>query len=205
MDTMQIAGLWSKLKTQFYLFTEKWGLIQEPTEEAYERYNFSIHNLEEQMFLKRLWSICAIEELSEFAHAFEDGEDHVKEEACDFFNFMMSGFIAMGLNPEGLPVVELDFKTNWRAAYNNPRAVFMTERDLWELTDAIHYALNKLKNRPWTQANFKVDLGKFTPRIIKVWNLSWDFIQRVFSSWEDFEEHFNAKIDTNIARINTGY
>lgn len=191
-----MKGIYDKLKTQFYLFTHKWGLIEAPTEKAYQEYNFSIHNLEEQMFLKRLWSICAIEELSEFVHAEEDGAEHMKEEACDFFNFLMSGFIAMGYEYDTLP---FDCH-NWGWRYCS-----VTDPFLWEITDSIHYAMNKLKNRPWTQSNFKVDLGKFNPRIQKVGELSWQFILRVFDSMEDFEHHFNKKIETNIHRIKSGY
>ncbi len=195
----RVNGLWTKLKKQFYLFTHKWGYIDKPTAKAYKDYNFSIHNLEEQMFIKRLWSICAVEELSEYDHAEEDGKDHLKEEACDFFNFVMSGFIAMGYKPGskicswGLENLEFHNKDKVEGWF------------LWRISDAIHYATNKLKNRPWTQANFKVDMLKFEERAEKVWIYTWFFISMVFESWEDFEKHFNAKIDTNIKRIRSGY
>ena len=198
----EVTGMWSKLKKQFYLFTEKWGYIDKPTAKAYKQYHFSIHNLEEQNFIKRLWSVCAVEELSEYWHAFEDGEDHIKEECCDYFNFVMSGFIAMGYELKDFPPID-------------PKADFGEQLDiedkekikkmLWELSDAIHYATNKLKNRPWTQANFKVDMGKFVPRIMNVWNLTWAFIRLNFKDWNDFIKHFNAKIDINIKRIRSKY
>lgn len=197
-STREVNGMWTKLKRQFYLFTQKWGYIDKPTAKAYKEYNFSIHNLEEQNFIKRLWSVCAVEELSEYWHAFPDGEDHVKEECCDFFNFVMSGFIAMGYTPKMLPAVDL---TKW---YGKEEKIEL-QKCLWEISDAIHYATNKLKNRPWTQANFKVDMGKFVPRIERVWNYTWTFIKSNFNSWDDFQKHFNAKIDINIKRIRSKY
>lgn len=199
----KMNGLWTKLEKQFYLFTQKWGYIDKPTAKAYKAYNFSIHNLEEQMFIKRLWSICAVEELSEWYHAREDGEDHLKEEACDFFNFVMSGFIAMGYTPKDFNNI-IDLEGEWNV--DKHEAPVLTEGYLlWLASDAIHYATNKLKNRPWTQSNFKVDLGKFEPRIKKVWEVTWTFIRYNFTSFEDFEKHFNHKIDTNLKRIRSGY
>lgn len=195
----EMSGMWTKLKKQFYLFTEKWGYIEKPTAKAYKEYNFSIHNLEEQNFIKRLWSICAVEELSEYYNAFPDGEDHVKEECCDFFNFVMSGFIAMGYELKDLPQVDI---FSGYSTFGNERYKINA---LWEITDAIHHATNKLKNRPWTQANFKVDMGKFVPRIYLVWNLTWVFIKLNFKDWKDFMKHFNAKIDINIKRIRSKY
>ena len=197
----EVNGLWTKLRKQFYLFTEKWGYITKPTAKAYTEYNFSIHNLEEQNFIKRLWSVCAVEELSEYWHAFEDGEDHVKEECCDFFNFIMSGFIAMGYTPEDFPKMPVNEEFKGIKLPNREDL----PKILWTLSDSIHYATNKLKNRPWTQANFKVDMGKFLPRILQVWILSWGFIKINFSSWNDFMKHFNAKIDINIKRIRSKY
>lgn len=196
----KMNGLWTKLKKQFYLFTQKWGYIDKPTAKAYKDYNFSIHNLEEQMFIKRLWSICAVEELSEFYYARPDGEDHRKEEACDFFNFVMSGFIAMGYSPKDLPSLEDSIRFDFLCP-----SLEAADNSLWDITNSIHYAMNKLKNRPWTQSNFKVDLGKFEPRIFRVWTLTWLFITNVFDSWKDFEKHFNHKINTNIKRIRSGY
>ena len=192
----ETTGMWNKLKKQFYLFTEKWGYISKPTAKAYKEYNFSIHNLEEQNFIKRLWSICAVEELSEYWHAFEDGEDHVKEECCDFFNFVMSGFIAMEFELKDFPEVDPTIGYHKRK---------LDAKELWKISDAILYATNKLKNRPWTQANFKVDMGKFIPRIKTVWMLTWSFIKANFDSWEDFMKHFEAKIDINIKRIRSKY
>ena len=195
----EVIGMWTKLKKQFQLFTYKWNYIDKPTAKAYKDYNFSIHNLEEQNFIKRLWSVCAVEELSEYWHAFEDGEDHVKEECCDFFNFVMSGFIAMGYELKDFPEINI----------HEPFGKFANkdciQRCLWDISDAIHYATNKLKNRPWTQSNFKVDMGKFIPRIMKVWNLTWMFIRLNFKDWNDFMKHFNAKIDINIKRIRSKY
>ena len=194
----ELTGMWSKLKKQFYLFTEKWGYIDKPTAKAYKDYNFSIHNLEEQNFIKRLWSVCAVEELSEYYHAFEDGEEHVKEECCDFFNFVMSGFIAMGYEIKDLPKVDIE-----KGFHQSKKK--LEDEHLWKISDCIHHATNKLKNRPWTQANFKVDMGKLTPRIEKVWRVTWWFIKHNFSSWKDFMKHFNAKIDINIKRIRSKY
>ena len=194
----ELTGMWSKLKKQFYLFTEKWGYIDKPTAKAYKDYNFSIHNLEEQNFIKRLWSVCAVEELSEYWHAFEDGEDHVKEECCDYFNFVMSGFIAMGYEIKDLPKVDIE-----KGFHQSKKK--LEDEHLWKISDCIHHATNKLKNRPWTQANFKVDMGKLTPRIEKVWRVTWWFIKHNFSSWKDFMKHFNAKIDINIKRIRSKY
>ena len=193
-------SLWAKLETQFYLFTQKWGLINEPTKESWEEYNFSIHNLEEQNFIKRLWSICAVEELAEFMEAFEDGEDHIKEEACDFFNFLMSGFIALGYNWRDL---KDSFNPIYMKFFDWPD--FVQPMELWRITEKIHLAMNKLKNRPWTDSNFKVDMLVFTKRVKDVWVFGWRFIQDVFKDWNDFEDHFNKKIATNIHRIKTGY
>lgn len=199
MNSMtELTGMWSKLKKQFYLFTEKWGYIDKPTAKAYKDYNFSIHNLEEQNFIKRLWSVCAVEELSEYYHAFVDGEEHVKEECCDFFNFVMSGFIAMGYEIKDLPKVDIE-----KGFHQSKKK--LEDEHLWKISDCIHHATNKLKNRPWTQANFKVDMGKLTPRIEKVWRVTWWFIKHNFSSWKDFMKHFNAKIDINIKRIRSKY
>lgn len=191
--------LWNKLEEQFYRFIQKWGYIKEPTKEAWQQYNFSIHNLEEQNLIKRLWSTCAIEELAEFVDAAKDGVEHQEEELCDFFNFLCSGYIAMGYSWRDVGMYPFPAMNFWGAPH------FIAHIDLWEITKTIHLAMNKLKNRPWTDSNFKVDMLKFEELIKSVAKQAQRLICDYFFSWEEFLEEIEKKIQINKERMETGY
>jgi hypothetical protein len=195
----KLIKLGEDCKKQFYTYTKMWGIIPEATKKAYDSFNFSLDNFDEQMFIKRIWSVCAVEELSEMYHAGREGDnDHYKEEAIDFFNFCISGFIAMGDEPFPKDKEFWVTKTDWEDG-------IVLDKGLWEMADAIHYATNKLKSRPWTQANFKVDRLKFDERSEKIFGLMWTIIAKVFASQEDFLDHFYRKYKVNMDRIRTGY
>lgn len=195
----QMNQLWDELENQFYCFIQRWGYIKEPTKEAWKEYNFSIHNLEEQNLIKRLWSVCAIEELAEFVEAKKDGPGHEREELCDFFNFFCSGLIAMGYNWKDVNLHPFPAMHFWG---NNTWVGLM---DLWGITETVHLAMNKLKNRPWTDSFFKVDLLKFELLVKKVTKLVQRILTDYFGSWQDFQYEVRKKIEINKRRMESGY
>lgn len=137
-------------------------------------YDFDINCYEDQQLLKDFLEIRFVEELTE---ATEDliHPDHFLEEMVDAFNFLMEAYIIYGWDYRNL--------TNWPEYFRDSSNKddfknllnFLTS-DFLPITKKEFYAqfylvveatgktCNKLKNRPWKQCQYLVDLIVFEER-----------------------------------------
>jgi hypothetical protein len=159
--------------------------------------NFDIDVYEDQEVFKRYaWRVT--EEITE---ALEDLEhpQHFKEEITDAFNFLIELYHLYGWRLENLSPLEIPIK---HVVGDKEKAY---EIYSMKVIKQLGLTCNLLKNRPWRQSQYLVDLLIFEERFKKVWE---DFIFLLAvceMTKEELFDQWSLKYQVNDFRITSKY
>ena len=171
----------------------------------WDSYDFSIDCGEDQLKFKDMMQIRFIEELTE-ATADMENEDHFWEEISDALNFFLSGYIMLGKDLNKLPNPEIYLWPRADCKGELPNSASQACLDFYPVVHSVGYLCNLLKNRPWSQSNYLVDLLQFEERLETLWKVFWKFLgQKLFLGRDKIFDMFLRKVKVNQYRIETGY
>lgn len=160
-------------------------------------YNFDINCLEDQQLLKDFLQIRFIEELTE-ASVDMDNRNHFEEEIIDAFNFLVEAYILYGYSYKDLKSwVDFDFEHS----QNSNNNVHM----LYSVVEKVGKTCNLLKNRPWKQSQYLVDLYLFEENLKKIWAFFNKLCSYFNISLDKLFEVWSLKYQVNKFRIRTRY
>jgi hypothetical protein len=87
----------------------------------------------------------------------------------------------------------------------NDNLLLTRDGHMWLLTYKIGMACNKLKNRPWKQQQYLVDLLIFEERLLEVWKTFWVLCDHFNISIKDLYSEWSKKYQVNEFRLRTKY
>lgn len=190
-------------KKQFLAFEVVEGVIQEPTDKAWEDYSFSIDCPQDQMKFKDMLQIRFIEELTEASMAVDD-KNHFHEEVTDALNFFLTSYIMLGKDLSKLSDPS-KFLELGREGKLMVRTVVDMKVLFYQMVEAAGYLCNLLKNRPWSQSNYLVSMLDFEERLENLWSIFWTGLGSLGFYEENLFDLFSKKLSVNLFRIETGY
>lgn len=183
---------------------------------------FDIDIYEDQMLLKDFLLVRAVEEITEAGSAIKANHvEHYKEEMIDVFNFLVETAIILGdkysidvldneslyhyFNGEGF-VRDVDaLDANYTDEENQFYRVSNILKALYDLIQCIGELTNLLKQRPWRESQYPVDLVTFKARWERVWLNFW-LTQKYYGfSWKEFRAIWSKKYQVNKFRIDSNY
>lgn len=171
--------------------------------------DFDINCYEDQVYIKD-FMFRFMEELTE-ATVDWDYRDHFYEELLDSFNFLTLIFIIYDWNDKNLPT--------WDDKSVEDKMIFWEEEGtkaiipdvnglkakFYDVIEATGYAANLLKNRPWKQCQYMVDLYWFEPRMREIWAKFNSLCDACGLSLKRLYEIWSQKYQCNVFRMDTGY
>lgn len=166
--------------------------------------DFDINCYEDQRLIKDFLQIRFVEELNE-ATLDLDHYDHFEEEMIDALNFLMEVYIIYGWRyGKELPLwidCSPEFETKdipWHKG---------TEFMAWfyQVIEKVGAACNLLKNRPWKESQYLVDLELFEPLLRQVWEEFNTLCIRLDLSKQRLFEVWSQKYQVNVYRLSTNY
>lgn len=169
-------------------------------------YDFDINCYEDQQLLKDFLEIRFVEELTEATEDMEH-EDHFLEEMIDALNFLVEAYIIYGWGPK-------DLKPG--TAYLNKFDDDSKPHDLtgvdnilfacfYYLVESVGKTCNKLKNRPWKQCQYLVDLIVFEERFKEIFKWFMYVCNYCRITQETLFKVWSQKYQCNLYRISTRY
>lgn len=169
--------------------------------------DFDINVYSDQQTLKDFLQIRFIEEITE-ATADVHHEDHFLEEIVDAFNFLVEAYIIYGWDYKDLP--------EWKNIYQNdsrkgPIAIEVQSQapyfgtQFYQVVQAVGNACNLLKNRPWRQSQYLVDLLEFEKLFKSIWSEFNALCDGVGITKKMIYETWSLKYQVNIYRLKTKY
>jgi hypothetical protein len=158
-----------------------------------KEYSFDINCLEDQQLLKDFLQIRFIEELTE-ATADLKNKDHFKEEIIDALNFLMEAYILYGYNYSDLQ--------DWLIYVKGKKDL---NYYMYSIIQEVGNTCNLLKNRPWKQSQYLVDLYIFEHLFKNIWILFNILCCQVEIKEEELFEVWSLKYQVNKFRIKTRY
>jgi hypothetical protein len=194
---------------------------------------FDIDIYEDQMLLKEFLLERVVEEITEASIALRNHHiEHYKEEMIDVFNFLLETKIILG-DKYSLHHSREDEKNYDRDNADTVNGYFFEGYEYWgdpellnygkhddetiadlrnllipylyRLIEAIGELTNLLKQRPWRESQYPVDLLTFKQRWQKIIDQFWD-IQIAFGfNWEEFKAIWSKKYQVNKFRIESNY
>lgn len=193
--------LYEQAKKQFLNFEVIEGVLDKPTQKAWDEYNFSIDCPSDQLKFKDMLQIRFIEELTE-ASADTQNQDHFFEEIIDSVNFFLSAYIMLGvdLNKFHHPEDFLKEKSNLKIPVDKDLAFWH-----YSLVHLTGHLCNLLKNRPWSQSNYLVSMIDFNERLEELWDRFWNYLGYLGMSKENIFDLFAKKFSVNKFRIESKY
>lgn len=190
--------LFDLAKEQFLAYEKIEGI------DNWEKYDFSIDCSEDQLKFKDMLQIRFIEELTE-ATADMENEDHFWEEISDALNFFLSAYIMLGIDLNHLPNPE-EYLTKVPGPGLVPTSAGEASLIFYPLVHGVGYLCNLLKNRPWSQSNYLVDMLQFNERLNRLWVGFWKTMgNKLYLNREKIFDMFLRKVKVNQYRIETGY
>lgn len=187
--------LYAKHKEMFLAFMKIEGV------DNWEEYNFSIDVPEDQMRLKDFLQIRFIEELTE-ATVDMHNHQHFLEEITDAFNFFLTAYVCLDKKFEWINSPVKFTEENLTSVLNDKKTLFS---DLYEVVESVGKVCNLLKNRPWAQSNYLVDLIIFDKELESLWFRFNMFINNLNIDLAYLYEMWSKKYQVNMFRIRTGY
>ena len=196
-----IHEIFDKQKYLYKVFSEK---IEKNAPE-----DFDINCFEDQVYIKD-FMFRFMEELTE-ATVDWNYKDHFYEELLDSFNFLTLIFIIYGWDGNqldewntGKPEESL---IDWDP--NKTKAIIRDENKLkakfYEVIEITGYSANLLKNRPWKQSQYMVDLYLLEPRLKSIWTKFNELCNYCGLSFEKLYMIWSQKYQCNVFRMETGY
>ena len=183
---------------------------------------FDIDIYEDQMLLKEFLLERAVEEITEAGAAIKANHvEHYKEEMIDVFNFLIETAIILGdqypIDVSDNGAVENYFNgeeffgdvdtldANYTDEENQVHRVSNILKALYDLIQCIGELTNLLKQRPWRESQYPVDLITFKARWKRVWLNFW-LTQKYYGfNWKEFKAIWSKKYQVNKFRIESNY
>ena len=169
--------------------------------------NFDINVYSDQQILKDFLQIRFIEELTE-ATADVKHEDHFLEEIIDAFNFLVEAYLIYGWTYKDLPpwqnIYQSDSDKLPIGIESQSRLAHFGSQFYWVVQD-VGNACNLLKNRPWRQSQYLVDLLEFEKMFKRIWNQFNRLCDGVGITRKMIFETWSLKYQVNIYRLKTKY
>lgn len=183
---------------------------------------FDIDIYEDQMLLKDFLLVRAVEEITEAGAAIKANHvEHYKEEMIDVFNFLIETAIILG---DQYPIDVSDNESlynyfngeeffgdvdtldaNYTDEENQVHRVSNILKALYDLIQCIGELTNLLKQRPWRDSQYPVDLLTFKARWKRVWLNFW-LTQKYYGfNWKEFKAIWSKKYQVNKFRIESNY
>jgi hypothetical protein len=159
--------------------------------------NFDINTYQDQQILKDFLQIRFIEELTEAYEDFEN-RDHLLEELTDAFNFLVAAYIIYGYTPS-----DLEEWQDMPDYYGNDKEFFA--KDFWDIVQSVGECCNHLKNRPWRQSQYFVDLYSFEPKFKKIMTKFNMLCNMLNISKKQIFEQWSLKYQVNKFRLDSNY
>jgi hypothetical protein len=185
---------------------------------------FDIDIYEDQMLLKDFLLVRAVEEITEAGAAIKANHvEHFKEEIIDVFNFLVETKIILGDDYKidndlvGNPIKDY-LEKDWYMK-DTPTDINKKELDeeeiqyrlthifihLFHLVENIGLLTNLLKQRPWRESQYPVDVLTFRERWDNIWANFWLTLSFIGFSFEEFKAIWSKKYQVNKFRIESNY
>lgn len=158
--------------------------------------DFDINTPEDQSLFKDFMEIRVVEELVESTLTLrENNRHHFLEEMVDALNFLVEAYLLYGWDYS-----DLDRWSEW---------TFFGSDNLFEcyymVVESIGECCNLLKNRPWKEGQYLVDLYRFEPLFKSVWVNFNKLCNKVNISDRELIDTWSLKYQVNKFRIRTKY
>lgn len=192
---------------EFYDVARKQFLAYEKLEGIpdWEAHDFSIDCADDQARFKDMLEIRFVEELTEASACLDEGIEHFLEEITDSINFLLSAYIMAGYDPlRDLPGIQ-DFLSLGSNGVKKPGSIDEMALPAYNLVHRVGWTCNLLKNRPWAQSNYLVDLLQFKERMTDLWIYFWTWIGSLGINKIMLFDLFERKVEVNRFRIKSGY
>lgn len=192
---------------EFYDVARKQFLAYEKLEGIpdWEAHDFSIDCADDQARFKDMLEIRFVEELTEASACLDEGIEHFLEEITDSINFLLSAYIMAGYDPlRDLPGIQ-DFLSLSSNGVKKPGSIDEMAIPAYNLVHRVGWTCNLLKNRPWAQSNYLVDLLQFKERMTDLWIYFWTWIGSLGINKIMLFDLFERKVEVNRFRIKSGY
>lgn len=192
---------------EFYDVARKQFLAYEKLEGIpdWEAHDFSIDCADDQARFKDMLEIRFVEELTEASACLDEGIEHFLEEITDSINFLLSAYIMAGYDPlRDLPEIQ-DFLSLSSNGVKKPGSIDEMAIPAYNLVHRVGWTCNLLKNRPWAQSNYLVDLLQFKERMTDLWIYFWTWIGSLGINKIMLFDLFERKVEVNRFRIKSGY
>lgn len=185
---------------------------------------FDIDIYEDQMLLKDFLLVRAVEEITEAGAAIKANHvEHFKEEIIDVFNFLVETKIILGDDYKidndlvGNPIKDY-LEKDWYMK-DTPTDINKKELDeeeiqyrlthifihLFHLVENIGLLTNLLKQRPWRESQYPVDVLTFRERWDNIWANFWLTLSFIGFGFEEFKAIWSKKYQVNKFRIESNY
>lgn len=185
---------------------------------------FDIDIYEDQMLLKEFLLERVVEEITEAGAAIKANHiEHFKEELIDVFNFLLETKIILGEKYKidedivGNPIRDY-LEKDWYMK-DTPTDINKKELDeeeiqfrlthiymkLFHLVETIGLLTNLLKQRPWRESQYPVDVLTFREKWNSIWANFWLTLSFIGFSFEEFKRIWSKKYQVNKFRIDSNY
>lgn len=162
--------------------------------------NFDINCYEDQQLIKDFLQIRFIEELNEATLDRLDS-DHFKEELVDALNFLIESYIIYGYDYKDLGP--------WKdICYYSDNLITNTNKlysEFYIVVEQVGKTCNLLKNRPWKNCQYLVDLYIFETSFKKIWQKFNRLICQLKIREKELFEIWSLKYQVNTFRLKTRY
>lgn len=192
---------------EFYDVARKQFLAYEKLEGIpdWEAHDFSIDCADDQARFKDMLEIRFVEELTEASACLDEGIEHFLEEITDSINFLLSAYIMAGYDLlRDLPEIQ-DFLSLSSNGVKKPGSIDEMAIPAYNLVHRVGWTCNLLKNRPWAQSNYLVDLLQFKERMTDLWIYFWTWVGGLGINKIMLFDLFERKVEVNRFRIKSGY
>ncbi len=161
-------------------------------------YDFDINVYQDQQIFKDFLQIRFIEELTE-AMADTQNINHFKEEITDAFNFLVTAYSIYGWGND----------LEWRFdASVTPLEISNTSEIkelMWNIVQLVGNTCNHLKNRPWRQSQYLVDLYIFEKDLKEIWVYFNYVLSLLGITPREIFEQWSLKYQVNKFRLDSNY
>ena len=161
-------------------------------------YDFDINVYQDQQIFKDFLQIRFIEELTE-AMADTQNINHFKEEITDAFNFLVTAYSIYGWGN--------DLEWHFDASVT-PLEISNTSEIkelMWNIVQLVGNTCNHLKNRPWRQSQYLVDLYVFEKDLKEIW-VYFNYVLSILGiTPREIFEQWSLKYQVNKFRLDSNY
>lgn len=188
-------------KQQFVAYEKIEGI------DNWKDYQFSIDCPSDQLKFKDMLEIRFVEELTEATTALyeEKSIPHFLEEIADSLNFFLSAYIMLDFDFNKVRSIDTMLETENRLNYLNLEEDTNIYGLFYKIIEQVGMLCNLLKNRPWSQSNYLVDMVLFEERLIDLWHYYFKVLNYIGIGQKELYDIFSRKFEVNKFRIKTHY